>query len=83
MSLAEAQQVSSMLLESRGLAVNRALRDLLWLHVVLIEQWRRTPVPERDQFEGRADAVLATFWAGATASVPSGRRHTVKQHDNP
>jgi hypothetical protein len=83
MSLAEAREVASMIVDTRGSSFNRALRDLLWLQVVLIEQWRRTARPERDQFERRADAILATFWAGATAGVPSGAGHTVGHHDKP
>jgi hypothetical protein len=81
MSLSEAREVAGMILDTRGSSFNRALRDLLWLQVVLIEEWRRTARPERAQFERRADAILSTFWAGATGEVPSGPGHTVGQHD--
>lgn len=35
------------------------LLDQLWLRAVMLEQWRRTSRSERDDFERRADRILA------------------------
>ena len=35
--------------------------DQLWLRSVLIEQWRRTSLVERADFEARANRVLAAL----------------------
>lgn len=39
--------------------VQGAVRDQLWLRTVLIEQFRRTNLGERDAFIARADGILA------------------------
>jgi hypothetical protein len=44
----------------RTAAVQRVL-DQLWLRSVLIEQWRRTGLRERDAFVVRANRVLAAL----------------------
>jgi hypothetical protein len=82
LSLAQAEEVSAELFSSRGSPENLALRDVLWLRAVLIELWRRTPLCERDRFEGRADRLLDRVWAAADTGGPSGAGHTVEHHEN-
>ena len=37
------------------------LLDQLWLRSALVEQWRRTRLNERAEFERRADRILAAL----------------------
>src|SRR5437867_504315 len=58
MSLADAAELNTGLLNARGSPMAAALRDALWLRTALMEQWRRTPASERKRFEVRANRLL-------------------------
>jgi hypothetical protein len=66
MSLTDAERFSERLLVERSGASAAMLRDVLWLRVVLIEQWRRVSLDERRAFERRADRILAALWVSAS-----------------
>lgn len=83
LSIAGAELVAARLLAERGLPSAVAMRDLLWLRAVLIEQWRRTPVRERRRFERRADRILEHCWAGASSLDPSDAPLTVERYEKP
>lgn len=71
MTLADAEMLERRLLAERCSGWALRLRELLWLRAILIEQWRKTPVIEREAFEERADRVLEQLWDLSEASVPS------------
>lgn len=83
LSIAGAELVAARLLAERGLPSAVAMRDLLWLRAVLIEQWRRTPAPERRRFERRADRILEHCWAGAGSFDLSDATDTVERNERP
>ncbi|HEY4897750.1 MAG TPA: hypothetical protein VII01_16895 [Solirubrobacteraceae bacterium] len=83
LSISGAELTAARLLAERGLPSAVALRDLLWLRAVLIEQWRRTPVLERRRFERRADRILEHCWAGAGSFDPSDATDTVERNEKP
>lgn len=83
LSISGAQLTAARLLAERGLPSAVALRDLLWLRAVLIEQWRRTPVLERRRFERRADRILEHCWAGAGSLDPSDATDSVERNEKP
>jgi hypothetical protein len=84
MSLSDAQRLGAVLVATRASASAPAMRELLWLRAVLIEQWRRTSAAERRRFEKRADSVLERFWTASRARAnPSEAMNTVKRDDKP
>lgn len=75
MPLEETERLSERLLDCRGTQSAAALRELIWLRAILIEQQRRTPAIERARFGRRADNLLATLAEALEVS------HSVRSHD--
>jgi hypothetical protein len=82
MSSADTERVCAQLLAGRGSPSAVALRELIWLRAVLIEQWRRTPVVERDRFAQRADRILGQLDRSRLVGL-SEAAITVRQHEKP
>jgi hypothetical protein len=61
MPLREAEELADRLSATVLTPQVQRLLDQLWLRSVLIEQRRRTRLSERNQFERRADRILATL----------------------
>jgi hypothetical protein len=55
MSVAGAEALANLLVVRSAGTGGQRLLDQLWLRTVLIEQWRRTRVAEREAFQERAD----------------------------
>lgn len=61
MGLSQAEKLADQLTAAPASAGVQLLVDQLWLRSVMIEQWRRTRLAERDEFEARADRLLAAL----------------------
>jgi hypothetical protein len=61
MPLHDAEALAEVLDRGRAHAPTERLLDQLWLRSVLIEQWRRTCLSERAEFERRSDRLLAAL----------------------
>lgn len=77
MSLQEAERLNGRLVASRGSSPAVALRELLWLRAVFVEQRRRTAAAERCRFDRRADRILAQLWTTKPSVGPSETTITV------
>jgi hypothetical protein len=58
MPLQDAEELAERLSATENRTEVQRLLDQLWLRSVLIEQWRRTRLAERGEFERRADRIL-------------------------
>lgn len=57
----EAALLAERLVDATHAVDHGRLLDQLWLRTVFIEQWRRTRISERLDFEQRADRMLAAL----------------------
>jgi hypothetical protein len=80
MSLEEAERLDETLVTYRGSTPAVALRELLWLRAVLVEQRRRTAPDERYRFDRRADRILAQLWTTTASGGPSETTITVERN---
>jgi hypothetical protein len=63
MSLDAAKAMRDELFELRGSPAAVAIRDALWLRVVLVDYCQRLGAAERARFERRADRILGRYSA--------------------
>jgi hypothetical protein len=83
MSLQDTERLSEQLLDRRGSRSAVALRELLWLRAILIEQQRRMPAIERARFGRRADGILTALAAGLETKSLSAAATNVRRHERP
>lgn len=61
MSVADAERLADLLSAQTSAEDEQRLLDQLWLRTVLTEQWRRSRIFERPNFELRANQILTAL----------------------